>query len=89
MQGLLRDFPSTVVYIDDILITAESEEEHLNNINTVMPRLTEAGLTLKKSKCHFLLERVEYLGHTALSLRKAYNQLMTKSELSGVPQNVT
>ena len=65
MEGLLRDIPSTVtvVYIDDILITGETEEEHLQNIDTVMSRLKEAGLTLRKSKCHFLLEKVEYLGH--------------------------
>ena len=31
--------------------------------DTVMSRLKEAGLTLRKSKCHFLLEKVEYLGH--------------------------
>ena len=48
-EGLLRDIPSTVVYIDDILITGEMEEEHLHNIDTVMSRLKEEGLTLKKS----------------------------------------
>ena len=63
MEGFLRDTPSTVVYIDDILITGATEEEHLHNIDTVMSRLKEAGLTLRKSRCHFLLERVEYLGH--------------------------
>ena len=38
-----------VVYIDDMLITGETEEEHLHNIDAVMSRLKEAGLTLRKS----------------------------------------
>ena len=48
MEGLLRDIPSTVVYLDDILITGKTEEEHLQNIDEVMTRLEDEGLTLKK-----------------------------------------
>ena len=64
MEGLLRDIPSTVVYLDDILITGKTEKEHLQNIDEVMTRLEDEGLTLKKEKCHFMLDKVEYLGHT-------------------------
>ena len=64
MEGLLRDIPSTVVYIDDILVTGETEEEHLQNIDKVLTRLGEENLTLKKGKCQFLLDKVEYLGHS-------------------------
>ena len=64
MEGLLRDIPSTIAYIDDILITGKTEEEHLTNLDKVLTRLREEGLTLKKGKCQFFLEKVEYLGHT-------------------------
>ena len=64
MEGLLRDIPSTVVYLDDILITVKTEEEHLQNIDEVMTRLEDEGLTLKKEKCQLMLDKVEYLGHT-------------------------
>ncbi len=64
MEGLLRDIPSTVVYIDDILVTGETEEEHLQNIDKVLTRLGEENLALKKGKCQFLLDKVEYLGHS-------------------------
>ena len=59
------------------------EEEHLHNIDTMMSRLKEAALMLRKSKCHCLLEKVEYLGH--IISEKAYNHLMTKSEPSEMP----
>ena len=83
MEGLLRDIPSTVVYID----TGETEEEHLHNIDTVMSRLKEAGLTLRKSKCHFLLEKVEYLGHEK-GLQPTDDKIRAIRD-APVPQNIT
>ena len=50
-------------YIDDLLITGETEEEHLRNLKEVLKRLQDHGIVLKKSKCFFLQDSVEYLGH--------------------------
>ena len=52
-----------VVYIDDILVTGKTEEEHLSALGEVLTRLESAGLHLKKEKCSFLCESVTYLGH--------------------------
>jgi hypothetical protein len=38
-------------------------DDHLRHINLVLNRLQSTGLKLKASKCHFLCEQVEYLGH--------------------------
>ena len=59
MQGLSQ----VAVYIDNILVTGSSTEDHLKNLDIVMERLASAGVTLKKSKCVFLAQSVEYLGH--------------------------
>jgi hypothetical protein len=40
-----------------------SLEEHLHHIGQVLDRLQAAGLKLKPSKCHFVCQQVEYLGH--------------------------
>ena len=56
MDNLLQGIPGVCVYLDDILITGSTEDEHLQHL--------DEGLTLKKLKCSFLLESVEYLGHT-------------------------
>ena len=37
--------------------------EHLQTLEQVMTRLEQAGMRLKKSKCAFLMNSVEYLGH--------------------------
>ena len=50
------------LYLDDILITGETEE-HLENLETVLHKLETAGLRLSRSKCTFMAPEVEYLGH--------------------------
>ncbi len=63
MENVLQGLKHTVVYIDDILITGESEKEHMSNVKNVLKRLMEAGLKLRKSKCEFMLPSVSYLGY--------------------------
>ena len=63
METLLKDLPMTCVYIDDILVAGKTSQEHLNNLTTVLNRLQEAGLRLKREKCSFCVPEVEYLGH--------------------------
>ena len=50
-------------YLDDIIITGKSMEEHLNHLSQVLEQLQDKGFRLKKDKCHFLQSSVEYLGH--------------------------
>ena len=63
MDSLLQGLPHVTVYLDDILITGETEQEHLQNLDTVLQKLQTAGLRMKKSKCLFMAPEVEYLGH--------------------------
>ena len=63
MEKLLQGLPKVVVYIDDILVTGNSDEEHLENLESVFKRLSEYGLRLKKEKCLLMQPSVEYLGY--------------------------
>ncbi|KAJ8356575.1 hypothetical protein SKAU_G00193690 [Synaphobranchus kaupii] len=63
MEGDLQGIPMVAVYLDDILVSGASKEEHLRNLNEVLGRLEEAGLRLKRSKCQMLQSEVFYLGH--------------------------
>ena len=38
MDCLLQGIPQVAVYLDDILITGNSEEVHLQNLETVLKR---------------------------------------------------
>ena len=50
------------VYIDDILVASKTFEDHLRHLQLVFERLQKAGLRLKPAKCHFLRDKVPYLG---------------------------
>lgn len=63
MENILQGLPGVSVYIDDILVTGKTLEEHLKNLEAVLTRLEKAGLRLKREKCEFLLPTVEYLGY--------------------------
>ena len=63
MEAILRDLPHVSIYLDNILVTGESEAKHLQNLSAVLERLKAAGVRLKQEKCSFMMSEVEYLGH--------------------------
>ena len=63
METLLQGCQGVSVYLDDILITGATLEEHIQNVEIVLSKLKEAGLRLKRDKCSFLQSKIEYLGH--------------------------
>ena len=63
MESLLQGIPGVVVYIDDILITGATEQEHLQTLEEVLSRLEKAGLHARKCKCRFMVPSVDYLGY--------------------------
>ena len=63
MDHVLHGIPGDCCYIDDILITANSEAEHLQRLETVLQRLESHGIRAKHAKCSFLMSEVDYLGH--------------------------
>jgi transposase InsO family protein len=63
MESLLAGITHTGVYLDDLIITGRTEEEHDKNVNEVLYRLNKANLRLKLQKCEFSQEEVRYLGH--------------------------
>ncbi|KAK8931429.1 hypothetical protein KSP39_PZI016937 [Platanthera zijinensis] len=52
-----------IVFIDDILVYSESEEQHVTHLEKVLQKLREHHLYAKFSKCEFWLKEVSFLGH--------------------------
>ncbi|GFW85144.1 retrovirus-related Pol polyprotein from transposon 297 [Trichonephila clavipes] len=50
------------VYMDDVIITSPSFNEHLYHLNQVFTLLRDAGLTLNKDKCQFASDKLKYFG---------------------------
>lgn len=51
MEGLLAGIDHVTVYLDDILLTGLSEDQHLRTLDLVLFQPEGAGLQLKKYKC--------------------------------------
>ena len=56
-----------VVFVDNILIYSQSEEEHEDHLRIVLQTLKEHQLYVKFSKCEFWLTEVRFLGHVVLA----------------------
>ncbi|GMF24511.1 unnamed protein product [Phytophthora fragariaefolia] len=53
-----------LVYLDDVTVfTKGTMARHVVELAVVLERLTEAGLSLKATKCSFATTSMEYLGH--------------------------
>ena len=52
-----------VVFVDDILIYSQSEEEHEDHLRIILQALKEHKLYAKFNKCEFWLTEVRFLGH--------------------------
>ena len=63
LETLLSDIPMCAVYLDDILVSGRTTSEHDQNLKLVLEKLQSSGLHLKREKCMFAQDSVEYLGH--------------------------
>ena len=72
-------------YIDDILVTGPTEEELLQMLEEVLCCLQKYGVRLKRSKCSFMQDAVEYLGHI---VDAATPKKVAAIEKAPQPQNV-
>ncbi|AMD22347.1 HGR008Cp [Eremothecium sinecaudum] len=63
MTELFIELPFVAVYLDVLLIYSKDEEEHITHLDIVLGRLKEQGLIAKKKKCHFNVNKVEFLGY--------------------------
>ena len=61
MHGLIDKF--ILVYLDDVLVYSNNEDEHEAHLRQVFDRLREHKLQAKLKKCEFGKSHVKYLGH--------------------------
>ncbi|KAM8702148.1 hypothetical protein ACLKA7_005592 [Drosophila subpalustris] len=55
--------PYAFAYLDDIIVSGASLEEHVRNLGEVLRRLRQANLRLNRAKCKFFRRSLVYLGH--------------------------
>ena len=65
MQNCLGELNLTycLIYLDNVIIFSQTEEEHLERMCVVFDHLHEHGLKLKPSKCDVFKMEINYLAH--------------------------
>jgi len=62
MNNILRPmlYKHCLVYLDDIIVFSSSLDEHLNSLQLVFNKLSEANLKMQLNKCEFLKKRSQF-----------------------------
>uniref|UniRef100_A0A131XQ90 RNA-directed DNA polymerase n=1 Tax=Ixodes ricinus TaxID=34613 RepID=A0A131XQ90_IXORI len=63
IDTLLAGIPGVKAYLDDILISGNTQEEHGERLEAVLTRLQDARFRVNKEKCEFSQTSIEFLGH--------------------------
>ena len=89
INSVLRGIPGVLAYIDDLIVFSKTVEEHLRTLEAVFKRLQEVDLLLSKTKCHFMVSSVKYLGVTLdASGRRPTSEKVDAFRQLQVPQDV-
>ncbi|PIC43510.1 hypothetical protein B9Z55_004221 [Caenorhabditis nigoni] len=62
MDSMITGLDGTAAYLDDIIISGSSIEEHNKRLMALMKRINDYGFRIRLEKCTFLMERITFLG---------------------------
>ena len=63
MDRVTNQLKGVFVYIDDILVASETQEQHEQDVRQLFEALKQFGLVLNVAKCVFSVSELEFLGH--------------------------
>ena len=63
MDQIPQGMDRVICFLDDILITAEWEQEHLNVLDEILTFMEQCEFRVNLAKCSFAHKSVKYLGH--------------------------
>ena len=90
MDKMLAGLNNVVCYIDDILIWSQDREQHYAVLENVLRTLQEHNVRARLSKCTFMENSIEYLGHKIDQKGIHPSEEKVKSlKLAPVPTNVS
>ena len=90
METILQGVDGVACYLDDLIITGQSDKEHLDYLEEILQRLLKSGVKANMDKCRFFQNSVEFLGHRIDSkgIHAKENKLQAIQK-APLPRNVT
>ena len=91
MEQLRKELSASFfVYIDDVILASQSENEHIKDIEGFFKVLIKYGLKLKMEKCTFARGEIKYLGYLiGRSGVRPDPKNVAIVQKFGVPKNIT
>ncbi|CAB4004600.1 PREDICTED: uncharacterized protein K02A2.6-like, partial [Paramuricea clavata] len=90
LDQILEGIPHVQCILDDMIISGATDQEHLDNLEEVLSRLSEHGLRANSSKCEFFKERIEFCGHEISKLGLHKSQQKVNAVINAPrPENVS
>ena len=78
MDTVCQSLDFVYVYLDDILVASQTQQEHLRHLRSLFEKLGAFGLVINVNKCQFGPRQIDFLGHS-IDARGA-RPLATKEE---------
>ena len=63
MDGMLAGLQGCSEYLDDIIVTGTTLEEHNRNVHALFMRIAECGFRVRMEKCSFAKKEIKFLGN--------------------------
>ena len=63
LRDLFGDVNNVSFYVDDIIVYNDTFEEHMKTHEKVLCIIKKATIKLRPTKCHFIKEEIELIGH--------------------------
>lgn len=63
MESVIAGLKGVIVYIDDVFLYGNTQEEHDERLKALLQRLSEYGVLLNDKKCVYNVTSLEFLGH--------------------------
>lgn len=65
IDDVLREYIGVfcLIYMDDVIVFSQSEEEHMTHLELVIGALTKANMKVSSEKCNFFKTEIEYFGY--------------------------
>ena len=61
LNGL--QWQSCLIYLDDVIVFSQNFNDHMKRLETVLDKMSKAGLRLKLEQCQLFRKEITFLGH--------------------------
>ncbi|MFG1588215.1 reverse transcriptase family protein [Staphylococcus aureus] len=63
MDSLTSGLKGCAAYLDDVIVSGITLEEHNENVRALFRRISDYGFRVRKDKCSFAKNEIRFLGH--------------------------